>query len=265
MNIGFIGCGNMGGALALAISRASDAKLLLCDTDSAKAAGLSLATGGEVATIGEVAELCDYIFLGIKPAGCAPVLEAIKDTLAERSGYTLVSMMAGVPLERIESHLSVKPAIIRIMPNTPVSVGYGMTVYSCNSMVSDGIKAEFSAFMSESGLLAELPEEKIDAACAVMGCGPAFAYMFAESVANGGINAGLDKEDAILFAAQMMKGAAEMILKSGKTPERLREEVCSPGGSTIEGVKVLFDKELPGITEAAVKASFEKTKLLGKK
>ena len=264
MKIGFIGCGNMGGALALAVSRCADARLLLCDTDPCKAAALSLATGGEIATINEVAAECDYIFLGVKPIGCATVLGAIKDLLLSNTGCVLISMMAGVGISKIESFLDSKPPVIRIMPNTPVSVGCGMTVYSANAMVSDKIRAEFSDMMKESGMLYELPEDKIDAACAVMGCGPAFAYKFAAALAEGGTEAGLEANEALLFAAQMMKGAAQMLLCSEKTPERLCSDVCSPGGSTIEGVKTLDGNDFGRITKSAVAASFARTKELGK-
>ena len=252
-------------ALALAVSKSTDAKLLLCDTDSCKSAALALATGGEVATITEVATECDYIFLAVKPAGCAAAIDFIKNALRARDGYTIVSMLAGVTLATIEEYLGGKPPIIRIMPNTPVSVGCGMTVFSGNSMVSDGIRAEFLEIMKESGRLAELPEEKIDAACAVMGCGPAFAYKFAAALAEGGELAGLNSDEAIFFAAQMMKGAAEMLLTSGKSPSELVSNVCSPGGSTIEGVKLLDARDFGTIASDAVAASFKRTKELGKK
>lgn len=264
MNIGFIGCGNMGGALALAVSKHPDAKIYLCDTDNAKTAALSLATGGEVADIYEVAEKCDYVFLGIKPLGATAVLATIKDKILKNERCTIISMMAGVKIEKIESILSARPPIIRILPNTPVTVGRGMTVFSTNLMVTEKSKQEFLDFMAASGTLSEIPEEKIDAACAVMGCGPAFAYMFADALAEGGVSCGLDEDEAILYAAEMMRGAAEMILQSTKTPERLREEVCSPGGSTIEGVKVLFAEEFPEICKKAVQASFKRTQELGK-
>jgi pyrroline-5-carboxylate reductase len=264
MTIGFIGCGNMGGALALAVSRSSEAKLLLCDTDPSKAAALSLATGGKIATINEVAEKSDYVFIGVKPIGCASVLGTIKNAIFSNTGCVLISMMAGVTISKIESFFDSKPPVIRIMPNTPVSVGCGMTVYSANAMVSDKMRAEFSEMMKESGMLYELPEDKIDAACSVMGCGPAFAYKFAAALAEGGVEAGLDEDEAILFAAQMMKGAAQMLLRTDKTPERLCSDVCSPGGSTIEGVKVLDKKNFGEITRSAVAASFARTKELGK-
>ena len=264
MTVGFIGCGNMGGALALAVCRSADARLLLCDTDSSKAAALSLATGGEIATLTEVAERSDYIFIGVKPAGCESVLNAINSTLLSNTGCVLISMMAGVTIGKIEGLLASKPPIIRIMPNTPVSVGHGMTVYSANTMVSDNMRLQFANMMKQSGMIREIPEEKIDAACAVMGCGPAFAYKFAAALADGGVEAGLGEDEAILFAAQMMKGAAEMLLSTGKTPERLCSDVCSPGGSTIEGVKVLDKNGFSEIARSAVAASFARTKELGK-
>lgn len=264
MNIGFIGCGNMGGALAIAVSKIPSAKLYLCDTDVSKAAALQLATGGEISLLSELPERCDFIFLGVKPIGVGAVLSSIADALTKNPDCTLISMAAGVTIEKIEGFLKVKSPIIRIMPNTPVGVGCGMTVFSKNSLVTTEIKETFLEFMAQSGEVDEIPEKSIDAACAVAGCGPAFAYMFAEALAKGGEACGLDAEKAEFYAAQMMKGAAEMMLKTDKSPETLRENVCSPGGSTIEGVKVLFGKDMPGICEAAVKASYKRTKELGK-
>ena len=264
MNRGFIGCGNMGGALALAISKTPSAKLYLCDTDISKSAPLQLATGGEIAEIQELPEKCDFIFLGVKPAGIGAVLSTISDALTKKPDCTVISMAAGITIEKLESFLKVRSPIIRILPNTPVAVGCGMTLFSANALVSKEIKEQFLDFMKESGKVDEIPEELIDAACAVAGCGPAFAYMFAEALANGGMACGLGSEKSITYAAQMMKGAAEMILKTDKSPKTLRENVCSPGGSTIEGVKVLFEKELPSICKTAVIASYERTKELGK-
>lgn len=264
MNIGFIGCGNMGGALALAVSEFPSAKLYLCDTDISKAAALQLATGGELSGIHELPEKCDFIFLGVKPMGIGAVLTSISDALTKKPDCTIISMAAGVTIEKLESFLKVKSPIIRILPNTPVAVGCGMTLFSANALVNAEIKADFLGFMALSGEVDEIAEENIDAACAVAGCGPAFAYMFAEALASGGEKCGLDPEKAKVYAAQMIKGAAEMILKTDKSPATLRENVCSPGGSTIEGVKILFEKEFPSVCEAAVKASFERTKELGK-
>ncbi len=263
MKIGFIGCGNMGGALALAVSKIQDTKIYLCDTDSSKAAALQLATGGEIADAFEIAEHCRYIFIGVKPAGIGALLGALSDTLAKNSDATLISMAAGVKIEKLESFLSQKMPIIRILPNTPVTVGCGMTVFSVNNLVTDDRKQDFLGFMKESGTVTEISEDEIDAACAVMGCGPAFAYMFADALAKAGEECGLSSADAIQFAAQMMKGSAEMVLKVSKTPDTLKNEVCSPGGSTIEGVHSLEASGFAKICRDAVIASFEKTKKLG--
>ena len=156
MNIGFIGCGNMGGALALAISNNPATKLYLCDTDVSKSAALQLATGGEIAEIHELAEKCDFIFLGVKPAGIGTVLSAISATLAKNPSCVLISMAAGVTIAKIESFLEIKAPVIRIMPNTPVAVGCGMTLFAANPRVSPDAKEEFLRFMKESGAVDEI-------------------------------------------------------------------------------------------------------------
>lgn len=265
MKVGFIGCGNMGGALARAIGSICGVEILLADRDSEKAEALARELGGKADAAESLCRECDFLFLGVKPNGLAPLLSELDSALKLNTGVVLVSMAAGVTLATLESLTGSPYPTVRIMPNTPVAVGEGMTVYAKNALVTEEKEAEFLRIMKPTGTLDKLDEELIDAACAVSGCGPAFAYMFIDALADGGVSAGLSREAALLFAAEMVRGAAKMVLSSLDTPSTLKERVCSPGGSTIEGVKSLDADGFSDTVRRAVKASFEKTKLLGRK
>jgi pyrroline-5-carboxylate reductase len=265
INVGFIGAGNMGSALAKATAKAG-CKVYIYDKDEKKAELLASEIGAEYAENGKIAEIADYIFLAVKPNIVSIAINELKDVLKDRSTpYTVVSMAAGVSIEKLEAAFSpVMPAIIRIMPNTPVAYGKGMTLFTKNKLVSDGAAEGFTAITSHSGRLDEISEKLIDAASAVSGCGPAFVYMFIEALADGGVECGLPRDKALLYAAETLIGAAETVKASGKHPGELKDAVCSPGGSTIEGVLALEDGAFRSVSSSAVVAAYEKTLKLGK-
>ena len=261
--IGFIGAGNMGGALCLAASK-TDCTLYVFDPDTAKAQALCRRTGAHLTDRDTLCATCDVIFLGIKPQMLATVADELAPALAGRSTpYCLVSMCAGVTTARL-AELFPGAAVIRIMPNTPVAVGQGMIQYCTGALTTPAQIDAFLYAMQYAGKVDPLDEALFDAATAVSGCGPAFAYMFADALAKGGAECGLPYEKAADYAAQMLLGAALMLQTDSRTPEQLRIAVCSPGGSTIEGVKVLQEHELEQIVAQAVRASFERNKQLGK-
>ncbi len=262
MKIGFIGCGNMGGALARAISTAPDTEILLCDRDEQKAKALAEATGGATRDSEEIAALCDFIFIGVKPYGVAELLRGLAPKL--KMGGAVVSMAAGVTLGQIAEAIGYPYPAVRIMPNTPVAYGEGMTLASPSGEVTEEIWNAFWEIMKPTGRLDRLDEGLMDAASAVSGSGPAFVYMFLEALARGGEAVGLPYEKALSYAAQTLRGAVAVVEKSGKDTERLRIEVCSPGGSTIEGVKRLVEGELHRTVTEAVKVTYEKARTLGK-
>ncbi len=264
MKIGFLGCGNMGGALARAVRRAdATAQIELADTDTAKATALAAEIAAKVVDPDALFFDCDFIFLGLKPQVLAAALATLPTMTAAERGVTFVSMAAGVTLASLDELLGGAP-VIRIMPNTAVLVGEGMTVYAASPAVTDAARTAFLSIMAASGTCDELAEELIDAACSVSGCGPAFAYLFLDAMAAGGEAAGLPRERALAYAAQTIRGAMRMAVETGKTPTALKEAVCSPGGSTIEGVKVLEGRGLPSLVKDAVAASFRRTQELGK-
>lgn len=264
MKIGFLGCGNMGGALCRAVRRAlPDATLLLSDANSEKRAALAATVSGKVCSSEELLLAADYVFLGLKPQVLPTALAELSVAIAA-SPATFISMAAGVAISSLEGMLPEK-AIIRIMPNTPVDVGMGMTVYTPSPLVTDTAKADFLAMMQASGRLDEIPEELMDAACSVSGCGPAFAYLFVNALAEGGAAAGLSFPQALSYAAATISGAMKMVEETGRHPKELADAVCSPGGSTLAGVGALSEGRFHETAVSAVAAAYKRTKELGKK
>ena len=262
MTYGFIGCGNMGGAIATAVCRAVGAEnVVLANRSREKAESLAAKLGCWVGENRDAA-LCDFVFLGVKPHLMADMLKQIAQVLAAKKPV-LVSMAAGLTAARIREMADCDCPVIRIMPNTPAAIGQGMIQY-CLLDVSDQEETVFLQAMAPAGRLDKLDEKLIDAASAVSGCGPAFASMFLEALADGGVACGLPRAKALEYAAQMLAGTALLLLESGKHPGELKDAVCSPGGSTIQGVRSLEQYGFRGAVTDAVIAAFEKNKDLAK-
>ena len=263
--IGFIGCGNMGKALANAAAK-TDNEIYLSDYSEEKLESAVKELNAVKSNNGEIATLCDVIFLGVKPQVLSDALEPLKELFKSRpSRFVIVSMAAGIPIASLEEMTGGKYPIIRIMPNTPAAVGNGMILYCKNDLATDEDINVFLNAMQYAGLCDYIEESLFDAATAVSGCGPAFCYMFVEALAKGGVKAGLPESTALRLAAQTLIGSGAMVKETGIDPETLKINVCSPGGSTIEGVKSLDSDNLSEIVIKAVTASYNRTKELGKK
>lgn len=259
MKIGFIGAGNMGGALATAVAKAiGGANVYLADPCVNKVTALADEIGAKVSNNVTVTRECDVIFLGVKPQMMADVLATLP--LAEQKEMPLlVSMAAGLSTAAIRTMAGVEAPIIRIMPNTPVAVGQGMILYTATADVTAEQTAAFTEMLSAAGRLCEIDEARIDAASAVSGCGPAFVYLFIEALADGGVECGLPRAQALELAAQTALGAAQMVLATGRHPGDLKDAVCSPGGTTIAGVHALEDGAFRATAMGAVTAAYERT------
>lgn len=266
MTFGFIGAGNMGGALARAAAKALGGEnILLVDQMAKKAAALAQQLDAKTADALTVAEKCDYIFLGVKPQVMSAMLSEIAEVLAARkNGFVLVSMAAGVAIADIRKMAGGDYPVIRIMPNIPASVGSGVILYDHTENTSEDAVKAFCENMGFAGVVDHLPEKLIDAASALSGCGPAFVSLFTEALADGAVACGLPRDKALLYAAATVKGSAAMLLESSMHPAQLKDAVCSPGGTTIAGVKALEEGGLRGATMDAVKAAYERTLELGK-
>ena len=262
---GFIGTGNMGGALAKAAARVIDPQsLLLANKTHAKAETLAAQLGARAVSVAEAAG-CSYIFLGVKPQMMADLLTQISPILSARTDrFVLVTMAAGLTMADIRAMAGVACPVIRIMPNTPVAVGEGVILYDATADVTEDELTVFCHALSEGGLLDRLPEHLIDAGSAVAGCGPAFADLFMEALADGGVANGLPRAKAQVYAAQMLKGAAALLLESGQHPGQLKDAVCSPGGTTIAGVRALEQRAFRGAVMEAVDAVMARTRELKK-
>lgn len=268
MKIGMIGAGNMGSALAKAMAEETK-EIFLSDADTEKAALLAAELGITVGTNASLAAECDILFLAVKPQVLPTVLAGIRDTLRERAeggrAAVLVSMAAGVSTDAVLEILGFASPLIRIMPNTPVAVGAGMVLYTTRNLPGAAAEQAFLTLMKHAGILQRMEESKIDAASAISGCGPAFCYMFAEAMAMGGVRCGLPYEVAKLLAAQTMLGSARMMLSTTENPESLKVRVCSPAGTTVEGVCALEAGAFNDTVIRAVSAAYDRTLELAKK
>lgn len=266
IKFGFIGVGHMGATLAEAVIRAVGAEnVAVCGGKSGRAEAFAAKTGCELLTDSGVAEKCRYIFLGVKPQTMAELLTDISPILRERrEPCVLVTMAAGITIEKLRAMAGVSAPVLRIMPNTPSAVGAGCTLFAGSPALAEADRDAILEALGLTGELVEMPEELIDAGSAVSGCGPAFVYKFILAFARAGESVGLAPGAALKLARQTVLGAAKLAVESGEDPEILCGQVCSPGGSTIEGVKSLESGSLEAEMIKAVGASFRRTVELGK-
>ncbi|MBE6598458.1 MAG: pyrroline-5-carboxylate reductase [Ruminococcaceae bacterium] len=259
--IGFIGIGNMGGALLRGVARKLGGDgIAVADMDKAKLAAASSEYGCTECTAAELAAEAEYIFLGVKPQMMAEMLEGIGDALCGRKEKpVLVSMAAGLTVSTIREMAGGDYPVVRIMPNIPASVGEGMILYTATEDVTEAQLAEFCDFMEYTGVLDRIPEGLIDAGSAVSGCGPAFAAMFMEALADGAVTCGLPRAKAMLYAEQMLIGTAKYLMETGMHPGQLKDNVTSPGGTTICGVRALEEGGFRSAAAEAVVKAFERT------
>ncbi len=257
---GFIGAGNMGGTLLRAVAGAvGGMNTAVYDINTNQAKTAAEKAGAAILPKEELILQCEYIFLGVKPNVISSVCADIRENITD--GSTVVSMAAGIDLSFLCRELKTD-RVIRIMPNTPADVGEGTVLYC----TADGVKDEnkFLSLMEKCGLMDKIDESLIDAAAALSGCGPAFVYMFIEALADGAVRCGLPRAKAELYAKQTVLGAAKLALSSQKHPGRLKDEVCSPGGTTIEGVLALEKSAFRSAAASAVTAAYDKTAKLKK-
>ena len=268
VKFGLIGCGNMGGALAKAAAQVlPKEEMLLANRTPAKAQALAVQLGGcAVGQNADVAARAQYILLGVKPQMMADMLAGIAPVLAQRTErgerFVLVSMAAGLTCAQLRELAGGAYPVLRIMPNTPAAIGKGMTTYCAQDMTEEELDG-FLAMMTGAGRFDALEERLMDAASAVAGCSPAFVYQFIEALADGGVECGLPRVKALQYAAAAVEGAAALVLESGKHPGALKDEVCSPGGSTIAGVHALESGGMRAAVMDAVTAAAARGKRLG--
>lgn len=261
MKYGFLGCGNMGSAIARAVSNITQ-DIMITDR-SGKAKSVAQELNIIYSDAKTIAMECDRIFLAVKPQMMQTALAPVTEILRARKPV-LITMAAGLEMQRFEEFLGARLPIIRIMPNTPVSIGKGMTVYCYNDLIEADILEDFISDMQYTGKMDEISESLIDAASALSGSGPAYMYMFLDALSDGAVSCGMPRKKAVEYAALTMLGAAEMVLQSGDHPCALKDAVCSPAGSTIEGVKKLEANGFRSAVIECVSAAYQKNKALNK-
>ena len=260
--IGIIGCGNMGGAIlkgALASGVLAPEQAYVYDIspvamEVAKGLGVNLMTSDE-----EVCANSDIILLAVKPQNAAEALEQCKKAL---DGKALMSIVAGVTVERLQNMIDGTPRILRIMPNTPALVFEGaFALCSDNDFLPEELDAA-KAIYEKLGIVEMIPEKLIDAVCGLSGGGPAWVAMFIEAMGDAGVKNGLPRSTAYRLAAQTCLGTAKMVLETGKHPGELKDMVTSPGGTTIEGCEALERGGMRFAVMDCVNKATEKSKRL---
>ena len=264
MKIGFIGLGNMakamiGGMLQKDMVKAED----ILGSAKTKATVEKMQKEYGICGMGsnaEVAKAVDVLVLAVKPQFFPEVIEEIRGEIKEET--LIISIAAGKTLQWIEEAFDRKIKLVRCMPNTPALVGEGCTGVCVNPHVSEE-ETEYSLKLMESfGKAYLVPERLMDAVGAVSGSSPAYVFMFIEAMADGAVAAGMPRTQAYEFAAQAVYGSAKLVLETGRHPGDLKDMVCSPGGTTIQGLRVLEEKGMRGAVMDALLACVEKSQKL---
>ncbi|MBQ7606355.1 MAG: pyrroline-5-carboxylate reductase [Firmicutes bacterium] len=267
-NVGFIGAGNMGGAIlrgALGAGVLDKKTTYVCGRDKEKAERTAAELGiNACGSAAEIAVNCRYIVLGVKPKDIENIAEQVRDAVspAQLKEKVVISMAAGVKIAAIEAVLGSDAKIVRIMPNTPAKVCAGMTSVSRNGNVTDGEMNEVMSLFSSIGMAADVPEDMIHTVIGVSGSSPAYTYLYIDALIEEAVAEGMDRAQARIFAAQAVLGAAKMVLETEEAPQQLCENVCSPGGTTIEAVKMLKTSDFEGIIRKSFRACTDKSKIM---
>lgn len=264
--LGFLGAGKMATALARGFLQAgltTPDRLFASDPFPAARDAFAAATGSGIrATNREVAAEADVLILAVKPDQVAGVLQDLGSQLDPKR-HLLISIAAGVPLSRMES-ATAGLRCVRVMPNTPALVGASASAYACGAATTPADAELVQRLFGSVGVAYRVKESLLDAVTGLSGSGPAYAFLMIEALADGGVAAGLPRDIAQSLAAQTLLGAAKMVIETGQHPGVLKDAVCSPGGTTIEGVHVLEQGGLRGTLIGAVRAAADKSRSLGK-
>lgn len=263
-SIGICGTGNMGTAIIkglVASKLIAPSSIYIYNIHKEKAEKIAANTGVTVAfSAAELAEKAQAVIMAVKPNIMPTSLDEIRNHITAKT--VVISIAAGLTIARLAEHLPKDTKIVRIMPNTPSMVGEGMASVTPNEQVTEEEKVDVVTIFNSFGKAVVVEERLIDAVCGLSGSGPAYVYMFIEALADGAVQEGMPRTMAYTFAAQTVLGAAKMVLETGDHPGKLKDNVCSPGGTTIEAVHVLEEKGFRAAAAAAVIASAEKNKAL---
>ena len=262
MKLGFIGCGNMAKAIIKGIVSSGMLNvndiIVSCKSASSRenvreTLGVQIAENNK-----EVVEQADMIVLAVKPQFYEDVITEIRRTVQE--DQVLITLAPGKTLTWLEKQFKKPTKIVRTMPNTPAMVLEGMTAACANEYVTEEELAYVCEILKSFGDVEVIPEKLIDAVVSVSGSSPAYVYMMIEAMADAAVAEGMPRQQAYKFAAKAVLGSAKMVLDTGKHPGELKDMVCSPGGTTIEAVKVLEETGFRGSLMQAMKVCAEKSR-----
>ncbi|QQR72779.1 MAG: pyrroline-5-carboxylate reductase [Holophagales bacterium] len=265
--IAVLGAGTMGQVILKGLLSAGHPKSSLRATVRTRETAAALERDlGIIVTTDNVAAArgADVVILSLKPKTLAPVARALAEAGAVGKRSLVVSIAAGVGLASLEAALGDTAAVIRAMPNTPCSVGCGTTVLSPGKKVTRAQIRIATALFEPLGRVLELPEQHMDTVTGLSASGPAFVYVILEALADGGVARGLPRKVAIEMAAQMVYGAAAMVLRSGRHPAALKDDVTTPAGCTIAGILALEDGRIRSVLSRAVEIASVRAGELGR-
>lgn len=259
---GFIGCGNMGGAIMggiIAKGYVDGAHVIASDKNEAQLKKAAESMGIRTTTDNRITTReADILFLSVKPQFYESVISEIRDVVNRNK--LIITIAPGWSLERLAAAFGKELQIVRTMPNTPALVGEGNIVVSPGSFVTEENLEEALTVLRCCGKATIIPESLMDAAVAVSGSSPAYVFMMIEAMADAAVADGMPRAQAYTFAAQAVYGSAKMVLETGKHPGELKDMVCSPAGTTIEAVRVLEEKGFRSSIIEAMQACTRKTK-----
>ncbi|MEQ1860467.1 MAG: pyrroline-5-carboxylate reductase [Chthoniobacteraceae bacterium] len=265
MKLGFLGSGKMASALARGVVHSGDfegSQLIVSDVVKTAAGKLARATGAKVAANNrELATSCDVLVLCVKPADA---LAALREASVPLAGKLVISIVAGLPLLALEEAAVATARLIRVMPNTPALIGQGAAAYTLGRSATAADAALTERIFSAVGFAVRVKEELLDVVTGLSGSGPAFIYTVIEALADGGVLMGLPRDLALRLAAQTVAGAAGMVRETDSHPAVLRDQVTSPGGTTVAGLEVLETFGLRAALISAVRAATERSRELGR-
>lgn len=263
-NIGFIGAGNMAGAIIEGIVSQNVAKtsqIAVIDVDTEKCERFKKRGMSVYSSYEELAKFCKVIFLSIKPQNYEEVLGKLKGFT---DGKIIVSIAAGISTGYIKSRLGENSHVVRVMPNTPLLLGCGATAMCHVTPVTDKEFAEIKTIFEAGGTVDVLPEEKMNAVISVNSSSPAYVYLFAKALINGAEKQGIDYDTALRLVVKTLEGSALMIKSSGKTPDELIKMVSSPGGTTLKALDALYEHKFEDAVIDAMERCTERAEELGK-
>ena len=261
--IGFIGAGVMGQAVIATLIKAGIPKDQISFTRRRSELNdeITKNLGISAKSLAELARESDLIFLAMKPQDLIGILDEIKETLSEET--LIVSLAAGKKTDVIQAALGGKNPVIRVMPNTPMVVGEGVSVISASSNVDPTELEWVRSLLAFGGIAIVIDESLQDAVTSISGSGPAYFFAFIEAMVSAGEKLGISHQDATTLAIKTIKGAAVMLEQSGKSATTLRENVTSPKGVTAEALKVFRERGLDEMVEAAMRAARDRSLELG--